>query len=136
VIYFFDTNVLSEIQRSPWGDPARRYRVLEADPNHVLATSIIVAGEMRFGALKKGSARLQQRVEEVLSRMKVFPLGVEVDVFYARVRNALEQKGEPIGGNDVWIAAHALAHDAVLVTDNVREFHRVAGLRVENWLRP
>jgi tRNA(fMet)-specific endonuclease VapC len=57
-------------------------------------------------------------------------------VHYGRIRSELEKAGTPIGGNDLLIAAQALAINAVLVTDNVREFKRVVGLHVQNWLRP
>ena len=123
------------MQRNPMGDAAKRFRLLEETPGTVLATSVIVASEMRFGALKKGSVNLQERVAELLSRIRIMPLESGVDEFYARVRVELERKGTPIGGNDLLIAAQALALDAILVTDNVREFSRVEGLRLENWLR-
>ena len=61
--------------------------------------------------------------------------GTPIDVVYARARLELEAAGTPIGANDLWIAAHALALDLTLVTANEREFHRVPGLSVENWLR-
>ena len=63
------------------------------------------------------------------------PIKPPVDEYYADLRVRLEQAGTPIGQNDLWIAAHALAQDCVLVTDNIREFSRVKSLRVENWLR-
>lgn len=57
------------------------------------------------------------------------------DHVYGRIRADLQRRGQPIGSNDLLIAAHALALDCILVTDNEREFSRVPGLRVENWLR-
>jgi tRNA(fMet)-specific endonuclease VapC len=57
------------------------------------------------------------------------------DGHYASLRTALERAGTPIGANDMLIAAHALATDSILVTDNVKEFSRVPGLKIENWLR-
>ena len=62
------------------------------------------------------------------------PLDAATSSQYARIRAGLERQGTSIGGNDLWIAAQALALGAVLVTDNVREFRRVPGLKVENWL--
>jgi len=99
-----------------------------------IGTSIIVACELRFGAAKKRSARLADRIEEMLARLDVLPLAGEVDRRYAKLRWQLERRGTPIGPNDMLIAAHALALRRTLVTDNVREFRRVAGLAVENWL--
>ena len=67
--------------------------------------------------------------------MEVAPLSAGADHAYATLRADLELRGLVIGQNDMLIAAHALALDAILVTDNVREFKRVKGLKVENWLR-
>ena len=64
------------------------------------------------------------------------PLEIGVDRTYAELRHALESSGQLIGANDLFIAAHALEQDATLVTDNVAEFQRVPGLRIENWVRP
>jgi tRNA(fMet)-specific endonuclease VapC len=73
-------------------------------------------------------------VEAILSEIAVLPFGAPADEAYARIRTALEAAGRPIGGNDLLIAAHAFAEGATLVTANVREFRRVGGLTVENWL--
>jgi tRNA(fMet)-specific endonuclease VapC len=83
----------------------------------------------------QGSAQLNRRIEELLGVLLVLPLPIEVDRHYATMRAELDRRGQPIGPNDLLIAAHALALDATLVTDNVREFSRVEGLAVENWLR-
>ena len=99
-----------------------------------VCTSIIVAGELRFGARKRGSERLTERVEQLLEVIPVLPLDAEVDHHYASIRLALEQAGTPIGPNDLWIAAQARAAGLCLVTDNIGEFGRVVDLRVENWL--
>ena len=96
---------------------------------------MIVAGELRYGCLRKGSARLTERVEAVLREIEVLPLKPEVSAIYGEVRRALEARGLPIGQNDLWIAAQARSAEAVLVTDNDGEFGRVEGLAVENWLR-
>ena len=72
----------------------------------------------------------------VVAGLAVPPLDAATSSHYARIRAGLERQGTPIGGNDLWIAAQALALGAVLVTDNVREFSRVPGLTVENWLSP
>jgi tRNA(fMet)-specific endonuclease VapC len=98
-------------------------------------TSIIVAAELRFGALKRGSRALAARIESLLERIEVAPLLPPADSVYADLRASLEKNGKPIGANDMFIAAHALALGCTLVTDNVREFSRVKGLAVENWLR-
>jgi tRNA(fMet)-specific endonuclease VapC len=85
--------------------------------------------------LKKGSKRLAERVDETLAGVRVVALDLGADLAYAELRTELERKGQRIGPNDMLIAAHALALNSILVTENVREFKRVKGLRVENWLR-
>jgi tRNA(fMet)-specific endonuclease VapC len=100
-----------------------------------VATSVIVAGELRFGALKRGSPRLSAQVETILGAIDVLPLAPSADVRYAEVRLTLERAGTPIGPNDLLIAAHALAADLVLVTRNIREFQRVPTLEVVDWIR-
>jgi tRNA(fMet)-specific endonuclease VapC len=79
---------------------------------------------------------LNQRIDQLLASIEVAALDSGVDEHYGRIRAELEAHGTPIGGNDLLIAAHALAEQATLVTDNTGEFRRVPGLRVENWLRP
>ncbi|WP_176593425.1 type II toxin-antitoxin system VapC family toxin [Sphingobium sp. EM0848] len=132
-MYLLDTNILSDLIRHPGGVIGACITQL---PDDAVATSVIVAGELRFGAERRGSARLTAQLEGILRRLPVLPLGEDADCHYGALRAALERQGTPIGGNDMFIAAHALALDATLVTDNVREFARVPGLRIENWLRP
>lgn len=128
--YLLDTNVLSDLLREPAGKIARRIAAVGEDR---ISTSIVVAGELRYGAAKSGSERLRERVESLLRLLSVHALADPVDVHYASIRDLMRQRGMPIGPNDLWIAAHALALDLVLVTDNVREFARIPGLSLENW---
>jgi len=99
-----------------------------------VATSIIVAAELRFGAAKKGSTRLSAQVEAVLGAMKILPLEEPVDRAYGLLRARLEKKGQMIGGNDLLIAAQAISLGFTLVTANKREFAKLNDLRCENWL--
>jgi tRNA(fMet)-specific endonuclease VapC len=133
--YLLDSNAVSEMMRNPDGSVARIYRSKELDPNARLLISIISAGEMRYGAAKKRSSNLTERVDRMLSSIEIAPLATNADTEYAIIRADLERKGQLIGPNDMLIAAHALTLDAILVTDNVREFKRVKGLKIENWLR-
>ncbi|CAB3773639.1 Ribonuclease VapC2 [Paraburkholderia humisilvae] len=103
-------------------------------PGDSLCTSNIVAAELRFGAEEKGSPELAGRVDRALASLAVMALNSDVDRFYGQPRADLERWGQLIGANDMLIAAHALAIDAVLITDNANEFPRVPGLRLENWL--
>ncbi len=130
--YLLDTSVVSDLVRHPQGRAAAK--IAEVGESRV-ATSIIVAAELRFGAARRQSARLSRQLEAVLGVLDVLALDRPADTRYGDARAALEAAGTPIGGNDLLIAAHALALDLIVVTDNVREFGRVPGLKVENWLR-
>jgi tRNA(fMet)-specific endonuclease VapC len=99
------------------------------------APSIIVAAELRYGATKKGSTRLTAQLEAVLGALEILPFDSPADSAYGLIRARLEQAGQMIGGNDLLIAAQAIAFGYTIVTDNPREFARVAGLARENWLR-
>lgn len=129
--YLLDTNILSNLIRNPGGIAAQR--IAEKGEKKV-CTSIVVACELRFGAEKKQSASLQERVEELLKVLDVLALDVDTDFHYAEIRAKLESAGTPIGPNDLLIAAHARSLNLILVSANVREFSRVPGLSVENWL--
>jgi tRNA(fMet)-specific endonuclease VapC len=131
--FLLDTNVLSQLLRDPRGAVAAR---LSAAGEANVFTSIVVASELRFGARKKGSTVLTDRVDQLLASIEVAPLEVGVDRIYADIRNALESSGQTIGANDLFIAAHAFEQQATLVTDNVAEFQRVPGLAVEHGVRP
>jgi tRNA(fMet)-specific endonuclease VapC len=127
-----DTNIISDLVRNPGGLAAERLARVGDDE---IATSVIVAGELRYGCLRKGSARLTERVEAVLREIEVLPLMPETGALYGEIRRDLEARGLSIGQNDLWIAAQARSAAAVLVTDNEGEFRRVEGLVVENWLQ-
>jgi tRNA(fMet)-specific endonuclease VapC len=130
--FLLDTNVLSDLVRNPQGRVATR--IAEVG-DAAIFTSIIVAAELRFGAAKKGSERLTNQLERILSAIDIQPFDAPADAAYAQLRVQLEAAGPPIGGNDMLIAAQALASGCALVTDNEREFVRIRGLQVENWLR-
>ena len=129
--YLLDTNVVSALVRDPHGPVADKIR--EVGETEV-CTSIVVAAELRYGAAKKGSPRLSRQVEAVLEAFPIIPLEEPADAIYAHVRLAVERAGQPIGGNDLLIAAQGLSLEYVVVTANEREFRRVQGLEVENWL--
>jgi tRNA(fMet)-specific endonuclease VapC len=131
--FMLDTNILSAMVRDPRGKVARK---VEETRVRTVQTSVVCAGELRFGAVKLGSKDLNGRIEGLLATFEVLPLTVPADRHYAEIRAHLEKRGTLIGANDLLIAAHALATDSVLVTDNEREFSRVPGLKIENWLRP
>ena len=126
-----DTNILSELVRDPQGPVATRIAAVSED---AICTSIIVTAELRFGAAKSGSTKIRDRVDAILSALEVLPLEAPVDRHYATLRWELARRGEPIGPNDMLIAAHALCQGLGVVTANVGELSRVPGLSVDNWL--
>ncbi|MBS1841062.1 MAG: type II toxin-antitoxin system VapC family toxin [Acidobacteria bacterium] len=130
--YLLDTNIVSDLVRNPQGRVTQR--IQKIGEAHV-CTSIIVAAELRYGSVKKGSSRLTEQLEEVLSVLEALPFDAPADKTYGLLRARLEQSGKPIGANDLLIAAQALSLGHVLVTNNEREFARIDGLRCENWLR-
>ena len=130
--FLLDTNIVSNLIRYPQGRIADRIKAVgEAN----ICTSIIVASELRYGATKKASPRLTAQVEAVLGAIDTLPFDSPADEIYGSIRTKLELAGTPIGGNDLIIAAQTLALELTLVTDNDKEFGRIDGLEVENWLR-
>lgn len=129
--YLLDTNIISDLVRNPQGRVTSRIReVGEAQ----VTTSIIVAAELRFGAARKGSTRLNAQVEAVLAAMEILPLEEPAACAYGLLRARLEKKGQMIGGHDLLIAAQAISLGFTLVTANEREFARLHDLPCENWL--
>lgn len=129
--YLLDTNIISDLVRQPQGRAAKR--IAEIGDRQIL-TSVIVAAELRYGCRKAGSARLSATVEALLSEIETIPFDEAASRTYADLRTALEARGKPIGGNDMLIAAQALALGCIVVTANIDEFAHVDGLQVENWL--
>ncbi len=131
--YLLDTNILSDLLRHPRGAVARAIARVGED---AVCTSVVVAAELRFGATKRQSPALAAQLDAILAAIEILPLDTPCDQHYAEVRWHLEQFGMPISPYDLLIAAHALCEDCVLVSTNLREFARVLGMRVENWLAP
>jgi tRNA(fMet)-specific endonuclease VapC len=130
--YLLDTNIVSDLIRNPQGRIAAHIkRVGETQ----VCTNIIVAAELRYGASKKGSPRLASQLEAVLGALDVLPFEAPADAVYGLIRARLEHAGKPIGGNDLLIAAQAIALGCTIVTDNEKEFARIDGLACQNWLR-
>lgn len=129
--FLLDTNIISAMMRSPLGEVSRRIAEVGEDS---ICTSIVVAAELRFGAVKSANPALIERVELILSAIDTLPFEPPADRHYAQIRHDLGQQGQLIGPNDLLIAAHALALELTVVTANEREFGRVPGLKVENWL--
>ncbi len=132
--FLLDTNICIYIRQKRPPEVLARFEKL--GPGEA-ALSIITYGELLYGAAKSQSRQLAMaRLAELTSFLPVLPVPEEAALEYGEIRAMLESKGETIGGNDLWIAAHAKAAGLVLITNNEREFKRVRGLKVQNWAAP
>jgi tRNA(fMet)-specific endonuclease VapC len=134
MIYMLDTNICSFIMRER--PPSVLDRLQQAvELQNSVAISVITYYEMLLGAIgRNASPRHATLIEAFVARLSVIlPWDRAAAEEAMRIRRDLSAKGTPIGGNDAMIAGHALAADCVLVTNNSREFSRVAGLHVEDW---
>jgi tRNA(fMet)-specific endonuclease VapC len=133
VRYLLDTNVCVDYLRGR--KPVVR-RLRDSDPNDLCLSSIVVA-ELRYGAERSADpARNDALLDGLIREVPCVDFDLDAAAAYGRLRSRLEQRGEPIGPNDLMIAAHALSLGLILVTDNLHEFRRVEGLRVETWREP
>ncbi len=131
VRYLLDTNICIYIRQQKPDEVLRRFRKLR--PGEA-ALSVITYGELAYGAAKSAHrAAAFDRLRELVQWLPALPLPEPAAEAYGTVRAALAAKGEMIGNNDLWIAAHALAAKFTLVTNNEREFLRVPGLKLQNW---
>ena len=129
--YLLDTNVCVDYLTGRHQEVTTRIQARA--PSDLCLSSIVVA-ELRYGADKSAHPRRNHRVLDVLvGEIACREFDTAAATVYGKVRAALERKGRPIGPNDMLLAAHALSLGLVLVSDNVREFERVRGLRTENW---
>ncbi|AQT60965.1 type II toxin-antitoxin system VapC family toxin [Cellvibrio sp. PSBB023] len=130
--YLLDTNICIYIAK--YNPASVRARFAQHSANE-LAMSVITLGELRFGAEKSHTKdQAMAVIDELASLMNVEELGDGVTEHYGDIRARLQKSGQIIGNNDLWLAAHARSQDWVLVTNNEKEFVRVDGLRVENWV--
>jgi tRNA(fMet)-specific endonuclease VapC len=130
-LYLLDTNIVIAALK---GLPRVRQQ-MERIPLNALRLSAIVLGELEFGAKKSAySERNRARLAELAQNLPLIGIDTNTVRHYAQIRAVLERQGTPIGANDLWIAAQALATGAVLVTNNTREFERIPGLALENWV--
>jgi tRNA(fMet)-specific endonuclease VapC len=131
VRYLLDTSICFYIAKH--NPPAVRERFARHMADE-LVMSVVTLGELRFGAEKSQSReRALAVISQLESTMQIAPLTETVGEHYGQIRAFLQQRGEMIGNNDLWLAAHARAEGWILVTNNEREFVRVEGLQVENW---
>ena len=129
--YLLDTNIVIYVLKRR---PIEVLATFNANANR-MAISVITLAELLHGAEK--STRVSENlaaVEDFCSRLHVLPYGVKAAQHYGAIRATLEKSGQPIGVNDLHIAAHARSEGLVLVTNNVSEFSRVPAIEVENWV--
>ena len=130
--YLLDTNTCIYVHREQPPEVLARFRRLTSGEAVV---SVITYGELLFGAEKSAMrTKVIEVLQEFISLVQVLPLSTEVAQTYGSIRANLEVKGISIGGNDLWIAAHAKTAGLTLVTNNEREFRRIPGLKVQNWV--
>jgi tRNA(fMet)-specific endonuclease VapC len=130
--YLLDTNICIYIAKH--NPPAVRERFARHAANE-LAMSVITYGELRFGAEKsQARERALESIQRLQARIEICQVPLSAGEHYGEIRAILQRSGQPIGNNDLWIAAHARAEDWILVTNNETEFRRAPGLQVENWV--
>ena len=129
--YLLDTNICIYIINERPIEVMARFRQERIGD---IGVSSLTAAELAYGVEKSGSARNIQALDKFLAPLEIAAFDETAFRHYGRLRADLERRGQPIGSMDMLIAAHALALDAVLVTNNTREFERVTGLRLDNWV--
>lgn len=130
--YLLDTNICIYIAKQKPLNVLKRFKALSVGQ---MAMSTITYGELLYGAVKSQSSKKSlENLEKLSHFIPPLPLPTDVGEYYGKIRCLLEKKGTPIGDNGLWIAAHSLSLDVALVTNNQKEFKRVKGLLVENWV--
>ena len=130
--YMLDTNIIVYARNNRPEEVLRRFNQYDS---RELCISAITMAELEYGVCNSSKPEQNQLALMLfLSNIEIVPFGSLAAMEYGRIRHDLKQKGELIGGNDLLIAAHAKAIGATLVTANTREFDRVSGLQVDNWM--
>ena len=131
MMYLLDTNICIYVINHKPQQVFERFRQYQLGQ---LAVSSITASELAFGVEKSGSERNKQALKKFLSPLEILPYDEQAVWHYAQLRHDLQSKGQTIGSLDMLNAAHALALDVVLVTNNTKEFERIERLKLENWV--
>ena len=131
MMYLLDTNICIYVINHKPQQVFERFRQYQLGE---LTVSSITASELAFGVEKSGSERNKQALKKFLSPLEILPYDEQAIWHYAQLRHDLQSKGQTIGSLDMLIAAHALALDVVLVTNNTKEFERIERLKLENWV--
>ena len=129
--YMLDTNMCIYLRQNRPPEVTTRFRQMRHGD---AVLSVITYGELLYGAERSQQrTRALESLARLVSLLPVLPLPDEAASAYGEIRAALEKRGEMIGGNDLWIAAHAKSAGLTLVSNNEREFKRVSGLKLQNW---
>jgi tRNA(fMet)-specific endonuclease VapC len=131
--YLLDTNICIYVINARPPLVLERFR---QEPVGMIGVSSVSAAELAYGVAKGNSSRNEEALRLFLAPLEIAPFNEDVIWTYGKIRVDLERRGIPIGAMDTLIAAHAVSLDLTLVTNNVHEFERVKGLRVENWAQP
>lgn len=130
--YLLDTNICIYIAKQKPKAVLKRFEQLEVG---MVGMSAITYGELLYRVQKSNNAqKARDTIHQLCDFIPALPISLKVPEFYASIRADLEQKGKMIGNNDLWIAAHCLDLDIILVTNNDKEFSRVTALNIENWV--
>jgi len=131
MLYMLDTDTCAFIARQKHPQVTTRFRSHHTGD---LAMSLVTYGELRVGAEKSDRyPDSLNALELFIQAVPVLAMKPEVAHYYAKIRLDLHQRGQIIGANDLWIAAHCLQLGLTLVTNNEREFSRIPNLTIENW---
>ena len=129
--YLLDTNICIYIINE---QPAQVLQRLIQAGRESLAISTVTVAELAFGVAKSTRPDSRAKLENFLSKFPILDWDEDAAWVYGNVRKALEAKGQRIGERDLLLACQALAIDATMVTNNTREFERIEGLKLENWV--
>ena len=133
MIYMLDTNIcIYAINKKP---PSYLHKLEELEQmRHTLSFSSIVLSELQYGVSNSHNQKLNQiNLDIFITRLEVLDFSAKCAFYYGELRAKLKKEGTVIGNNDLFIASHAIAEQAILVTNNISEFNRVPGLITENW---
>jgi tRNA(fMet)-specific endonuclease VapC len=126
-----DTNICSFIIREK--PEFIKDRLISVEKEHTTALSSIVVSELLYGAKKRANKKLTQIIKQFIDNFIIYDFDKNASKYYADIRTSLEKNGNIIGCNDLFIASHAKSLDAILVTNNTKEFKRVSWLKIEDW---
>lgn len=130
--YMLDTNICIYIAKNKPMRVLERFKTLEVNQ---LVMSVITYGELSIGAEKSQQRKATlQKLINLTQIIPIMPMSADVAGVYGKIRADLEIKGQIIGNNDLWIAAHAIEQDLILVSNNLKEFNRISELSLENWV--